>query len=103
MRNMLDALSEVEVQSLRTSRRNVDSASEVLWLAEQVNRDHAKSIRDPQLEMEMRSLEMETKQSRQRWKLIKGTASAMVAGSGVDWAGDAELRNVVLDPDDDDG
>lgn len=37
--------------------------------------------------------------SEQKWRVIKGTASAVVAGSGVDWARNPELRDVVLDPE----
>ncbi len=48
---------------------------------------------------EFAELTASVKASRQRWKLIKGTASAIVAGSGVDWARDAALRDIVLDPD----
>lgn len=35
--------------------------------------------------------------SKQKWRVMKGTASGVVAGSGVDWAGDSELRDVVLE------
>lgn len=47
----------------------------------------------------MARLQGELKASRQRWKVMKGTASAVVAGSGVDWARDDELREMVLDPE----
>ena len=44
-------------------------------------------------------LEAEVKTSRQRWKLIKGTASAIVVGSGVDWSREQALCDIVLDPE----
>ena len=37
--------------------------------------------------------------SRRIWKTRKGVASAVVAGSGVDWAADPVLREIVLDPE----
>ncbi|KAJ8132173.1 hypothetical protein O1611_g1454 [Lasiodiplodia mahajangana] len=47
---------------------------------------------------EIARLEAEVKGSRRKWRVLKDTASAIVAGSGVDWARDAELREIVLDP-----
>jgi hypothetical protein len=55
----------------------------------------------PAMEAEMKTAEDEVKESRQKWKVINGTASAVIVGSGVDWVGDPELRDVVLDPEDD--
>ncbi|EPE09231.1 hypothetical protein F503_07007 [Ophiostoma piceae UAMH 11346] len=48
---------------------------------------------------ELSQLRASVKASRQRWKLIKGAASAIVVGSGVDWARDAALLEIVLDPE----
>lgn len=49
--------------------------------------------------LEKKQLETDVKTSRQRWKLIKGTASAIVVGSGVDWARETALCDIVLDPE----
>lgn len=38
--------------------------------------------------------------SRQRWRILKGTASATVVGSGMDWARDAQLLEMVMDEGD---
>lgn len=55
----------------------------------------------PAMEAEMKAAEDQVKESRQKWKVMKGTASAVIVGSGVDWVGNPELRDVVLDPEDD--
>jgi hypothetical protein len=79
------------------TRRNVELAGELLQL---VDKDSQRAVKpDPRQQKEIERLEADVKTSRQKWKLIKGTASAVVAGSGVDWAGDANLRAIVLDPD----
>lgn len=49
--------------------------------------------------LDKKQLEADVKTSRQRWKLIKGAASAIVAGSGVDWTREAALCDIVLDPE----
>ncbi|CAI4216693.1 unnamed protein product [Parascedosporium putredinis] len=46
---------------------------------------------------ELERLKQEVKDSRQRWKVIKGTVSAVIAGSGIDWVNDPELLDMVLD------
>jgi len=45
-------------------------------------------------------LDVASKQSKQRWRIMKNTASAVVVGSGVDWARDPKLLEIVLDDDD---
>ncbi|KAI2620688.1 centromere protein H (CENP-H)-domain-containing protein [Hypomontagnella submonticulosa] len=103
LRALLNEITEVESQSLRLGRENVDLASELLDLAEQTNRTKAEAINaDSEQAAEISRLESEVKLSRQRWRVLKGTASAVVAGSGVDWSRDAELRNIVLDPENED-
>ncbi|KAI1467577.1 centromere protein H (CENP-H)-domain-containing protein [Daldinia caldariorum] len=103
LRTLLDEITEVESQSLRLGRENVDLASTLLELAEQTNRKKAEAVNmDPERAAEISSLEGQVKLSRQRWRVLKGTASGVVAGSGVDWSRNAELRDIVLDPENED-
>ncbi|KAF9876545.1 hypothetical protein CkaCkLH20_05953 [Colletotrichum karsti] len=99
IRTTLNKLTEVEAESLRVSRRNVELTAEVLRLAEEAETRKTGETDDPAVQTQMARLQAELKASRQRWKVTKGTASAIVAGSGVDWARDAELRDMVLDPE----
>ncbi|KAF3062048.1 hypothetical protein GL218_03762 [Daldinia childiae] len=103
LRTLLDEITEVESQSLRLGRENVELASKLLELAEQTNRNKAEAVNlDPERAAEISNLEGQVKLSRQRWRVLKGTASAVVAGSGVDWSRDSELRDIVLDPENED-
>lgn len=99
MRRISDELTAVQVESVQISRRNVELASKVLQLAEAAGRTNSDSADDPAVREEISKLEAEVKASQQRWKIMKGTASAVVVGSGVDWVAKPELRDVVLDPD----
>lgn len=94
-----DQLTTVQVETQCIARRNVELASEVLRLAGTDNQNKAGSIVRPATKDALTRLEKELKASRQKWKVMKGTASAVVAGSGVDWAKNPDLRNIVLDPD----
>ncbi|KAK7932583.1 Centromere protein Cenp-H [Apiospora marii] len=102
LRATLDDLTETEAKVLRLSRENVDLASEVLELAaeEKRQRDDA-LISNPAHREAIAQLEAQVRISHRRWRVMKGTASAIVAGSGVDWAQDEGLRRMVLDEDED--
>ncbi|KAL6824096.1 centromere protein H (CENP-H) domain-containing protein [Trichoderma camerunense] len=95
-------LTSVQVQSIRMCRENVKLTEQLFELAEQAKQKKAIRLDNPQVQREMDKLMREVKSSRQRWKVMKGVASGIIAGSGVDWAADEDLRNIVLDPEDED-
>ncbi len=99
LRGVLDELTRVESQSVQLSRRNVGLASDVLRLAEEAGRDKAEPEPGAEAGQELERLERAVKLGRQKWRIMKGAASAVVAGSGVDWAAEPELRDMVLDPE----
>jgi predicted RNase H-like nuclease (RuvC/YqgF family) len=101
LHSTLSELSKVQGESLRVSRRNVDLTEELLQLAAEANQRKTGNVDDQALQEQITTLEGELKASRQKWKIIKGTVSAVVAGSGVDWVGEPHLRGLVLDPEDD--
>ncbi|KAI1073912.1 centromere protein H (CENP-H)-domain-containing protein [Whalleya microplaca] len=97
LRTLLDEITATEGASQRLARENVDLASRVLELAAQTaQRRGAAAVEDA----EIARLEQRVRVSRQRWRVLKETAGAVVVGSGVDWARDPGLRDVVLDPED---
>ncbi|KAI0187337.1 centromere protein H (CENP-H)-domain-containing protein [Xylaria flabelliformis] len=97
--SLLSDLTDVESRSLRLSRENVALAGRLLHLAKQTDQGKAELLTsDSDHAAEIAELEAKLKGSRRRWRVLKGTASAIVAGSGIDWARDAELRDIVLDP-----
>ncbi len=99
LRDLLDQLTDVEAESVRLGRENVHLAAEVLRLAAAAGRQTLAPTNDLDTGTELERLEKDLKMSRQRWKVMKGTAAALVAGSGVDWVRHQELRHMVLDPE----
>lgn len=95
-----DRLAALEVESLRVSYRNIKLASEALQLAGEAREHGPETIQAGQFRSEVAALEDQVKTSLQRWRVMKGVASAIVAGSGVDWVRDERLRDLVLDPPD---
>lgn len=93
-------LLELEVECLRSTTRNVELASETLRLANKTRGHKPLDVDDERLKRNLDSLVNQAKASRQRWRVMKGAASAIVAGSGMDWVRDGRLRALVLDPAD---
>ena len=93
-------LAELEAKSLHISRQNIEPASETLQLAGRTLDQKAKSVEGGPFGHEIGILEGQVKSSHQRWRVMKGAASAIVAGSGIEWARDKRLKDLVLDPPD---
>jgi hypothetical protein len=72
-------------------------------LADEVNTHKKEDIKDAKARQQLDELEASMKISRQRWRIMKGTASATIVGSGVDWARNPKLLEIVLDPENDEG
>ncbi|KAI1268765.1 centromere protein H (CENP-H)-domain-containing protein [Xylariaceae sp. FL1019] len=101
--SLLSELTDIESRSLRMNRENVTLAARLLDLANEAQRRKTGlTAEDSEYGGEIAELEADVKASRQRWRVLKATASGIVAGSGVDWARDDGLRDIVLDPPDDD-
>ena len=93
-------LAELEVKSLQVSHQNVKPAAEVLRLAGRTPERTARSVEAGPFGHEIGMLEGQVKSSHQRWRVMKGAASAIVAGGGIEWARDERLKDLVLDPPD---
>lgn len=91
-------LTKLQADATRLSSQNVKLAATLFDLAERVKQKQAVAIDDADAQEEMMRLKDEVRLSRQRWRVVKGLASGVIAGSGVDWAHDEDLRAVVLDP-----
>ena len=89
-----------ESEHVGVARQNVDLTKTMLDLADRATKGK-EDVADPKARRRMGELEVSMKTSRQRWRIMKGTASAVIVGSGKDWARDPKLLGLVLDEDDD--
>ena len=96
-------MKRVESEHIVTARKNVELSTMMLGLAEKANTQRKEDIDDPKARRQLDDLEALLKSSRQRWRIMKGTASATIAGSGVDWARDPQLLEIVLENEGKDG
>ena len=96
------ALTEAEVENIQTMKRNAELTGVMLRLIEETKSRAEEAIDDPQIRSRFEKLKEDTRISRMRWRIMKSVVSATVAGSGLNWAQDDELRELVVDDEEDD-
>jgi Centromere protein H (CENP-H) len=96
-------LKHVGSEHMVTARKNAELATTMLALAEEAGTQRKEDIDDPKARQQLDELEVSMKTSRQRWRIMKEPASATVVGSGIDWARDPRLLEIVLDDDGNEG
>jgi cell division septum initiation protein DivIVA len=96
-------LERAEHENAVIAQKNVELSTRMLALAQEANTQRKEDIDDPKARQQLDELEAEMRISRQRFRIMKGTASATIAGSGIDWARDPKLLEIVLDEDGNDG
>jgi hypothetical protein len=96
----LRELSNVEVQNLQLHQKNQELVRQLL---ESTKDDDSwrEALDDDDLKAQLEQLEADRKKSKSRWEVMKSIASAIVVGSGVNWAEDDELTALVIDESDD--
>ena len=94
-------LTATEVEQVQLNERNAALAEELLELTDAQQRRSRVEIEDPIVRSQVEELEGEVRRGRLKWRIIKSVVSAMVVGSGVDWASDESLRELVLDDEED--
>jgi hypothetical protein len=89
-------LSNTEVDNLRVIQRNQELARQLLDLTAQESSWRDK-IDDASLRTQMKEIESEYEKTRAKWDHMKGVLGGIIVGSGIDWARDETLRDLVLD------
>ncbi|KAF2205977.1 hypothetical protein GQ43DRAFT_384722 [Delitschia confertaspora ATCC 74209] len=97
----LHALTVVEKSNAIALSKNKKLAQTLLALTQNLKGQLTSDIEDPQLRKEVEDAEKEVKTARRTAKLLKGVISGMIVGSGVNWADDVVLRELVMDDEDD--
>jgi len=98
VRELNESLGGLELKSRRVGHRNSALAAELLQLTTESSRNHGtEASHENHFAGEILALEQEIETSRKKWKFMKGAASAIVAGSGIDWVRDERLKGIVLD------
>ncbi|KAJ5211632.1 uncharacterized protein N7498_003278 [Penicillium cinerascens] len=97
---VLKQLSNSEVENLQINKENQELVRELLELTRQDDSWREK-LQDATLASQLDDLETDLKKRKAQWEVMKSVASAMVVGSGLNWADDEKLEALVLDESDD--
>lgn len=89
----------MERENIVIAQKNTELSRKMLALVEEANNQRKEDINDPKARRQLDELDAEMGISRRRFRIMKGTVSATIAGSGVDWARDPKLLEVVMDED----
>lgn len=95
------ALTTTEQSNSVANQRNRQLSKTMLALAEAIKSQSFEDIEDQRLREQIKAVDKELKDSRRRTKTLKGILSAMIVGSGINWAADESLVELVLDDEDD--
>src|SRR3954453_182911 len=97
---VMKQLSTLEVENIQINRENQELVRQLLELTKQ-DSSWRERLDDPELLSQLDELEVDLKGRKAQWETMKNIASAVVVGSGLDWADDDKLRALVLDESDD--
>ncbi|PGH18043.1 hypothetical protein AJ79_00669 [Helicocarpus griseus UAMH5409] len=92
----LRALSDAKVDNTKITEKNQELVQTLLGLTSG-EKSWREEITDPNLRSQLETLEAECKKEKANWVTIKRVVSAVIVASGVDWAEDEELHNLVVD------
>jgi hypothetical protein len=94
------ALSIAEQGNIAANERNRDLSKSLLALTDRIGSQSVEDIEDPHLREKVQAVEKELRESRRRMRNLKGILSGMIVGSGIDWAEDEVLCELVMDDED---
>ena len=100
LRSVTEDISETEAKTLGISETNRGLASELLALVSKINEQTNAAKAEPQLKAGISDAKDEADTARTQWRIMKSVVAVIVAGSGVSWAKNSELRDLVLDAED---
>lgn len=94
---LLREIAKLSADNIRAMEKNRALTTTLLALAKKVQDQRDEVTQDQRFSAELDGLRHDTATARQRWRIMKSVVAAVIAGSGVDWARDDTLRDLVLD------
>ncbi|KAI9832928.1 MAG: hypothetical protein M1819_003958 [Sarea resinae] len=97
----LSTLSKLEMDNITITKSNQELAAVMLDLAEKTKVQTVEEVHDPKMRSQLTELKEQNVKERTKWRVMKSVVAAAVVGSGIDWARDPDLRDLVLDDEED--
>ena len=93
-------VSNVKRANMIATQKNRKLTQELMDLVEQTKPPTMSEVQDHEARARLANLEREIKPLTQQWRVMKGVLAGSIVGSGVDWARDPTLRDLVMDDED---
>lgn len=77
--------------------KNRNLASLLVDLTEQIKAQRMAAIEGLNLIDATEESKLDHETAKKLWRTMKGVVAAIIAGSGINWAGNSELKRLVLD------
>ena len=87
----------IEAENIRAQTKNRGTVATLLDLANQIKIQRANALKMCKLSNQLERLQADTKIAKSRWRIMKSVVAAVIVGSGINWAADDDLRDIVLD------
>ena len=84
-------------ENIRAMEKNRALTATLLELTGKIQAQQDRISEDSECSAQLEKARDDARTARQRWRMMKSVVAAIVAGSGVDWARDDSLRDLVLD------
>lgn len=97
------SLSATEIECMQLATKNQDLSQTMLSLAEEASTKTVKDVDDASIRGQLQDLDAQIRSARRDWRIMKSVVSGVIAGSGINWATDEKLRDLVLDDEDEIG
>jgi hypothetical protein len=93
-------LTALELEYKDAIAQNKRSARIVLDIANSLKTEKVEEVHDARLRAQLEKLDEEIRKTRREWRVLKSLTASVIAGSGVDWARDPKLLELVMDEED---
>ena len=93
----METTATADTQHFVGIRKTQELEETVTDLEGKLDNIDAAAMEHPAFAEQLRAARVNTKVAKGRWRMMKSVVAAIVAGSGVDWASDPNLLEIVLD------
>lgn len=95
-------ISTAEADRTRSIADNQGLAPSVITLAQEMELARNDAIAQSAFTEQLAEAQEDASEAKRRWRIMKSVVVAVIVGSGVDWASNEALRDLVLDKEDED-
>lgn len=100
LNSSLKAMTTAEAESIGALEENRKLTKSLLGVISQLKSQREAALHEADSGVLLDKLKYETRTAQRRWKIMKSFVSAVIVGSGVDWARNEELREAVVHEED---